>query len=147
MNAPSNTDPLERLRAFPAAPASALLGLEVRSVDAERGTAIVDFVARPEFCNPMRVVQGGFLVAMLDDAMAVAAVVKSGFTAFIPTLELKTSFLRPAYPGPLTVTARVVQMGKSTVFLEGRLENAEGELLATASATSKLVAREKLAGR
>ncbi len=125
-------------------PASRLLGVDVQSIDAEAGIAVVAFTARPDFCNPMGVVQGGFLVAMLDDAMAIAAVGKSGFSVFVPTLELKTSFLKPAFPGRLIATARVLQWGKSTVFLEARMQDEAGNLLAVASATAKLVPREKL---
>lgn len=136
---------LDRLRSGFPAPASKLLGVDVQSADAEAGIAVVAFTARPDFCNPMGVVQGGFLVAMLDDAMAIAAVVKSGFSMFVPTLELKTSFLRPALPGRLVATAKVLQWGKSTVFLEAQLKDEAGTLLAAASATAKLVPREKLA--
>lgn len=136
--------PIDRLRHGFAGPASLLLGLEVLSADAEAGIVVIGFTARPEFCNPMGVVQGGFQVAMLDDAMAIAAVARSGFSVFVPTLELKTSFLRPALPGRLVATGKVLQWGKSTVFLEAHLKDAAGTLLSVASATAKLVPREKL---
>ena len=45
-------------------------------------------------------IQGGYLCAMLDECMSVACMVASGMTAVAPTLEMKTSFLRPGMPGP-----------------------------------------------
>jgi uncharacterized protein (TIGR00369 family) len=119
--------------------ASRLLGFRLIEADREAGRVVAEFTARPDFCNPMGSVQGGFLAAMLDDAMAVAALVKSDFRHVVPTLEMKVSFLAAARPGPLTAEGRVVQLGRSIAFLEGRLSDPDGRLLATASATARLV--------
>jgi uncharacterized protein (TIGR00369 family) len=140
----TDQQPIDRLKSGFTPPASKLLGVDVQSIDVEAGIAVVAFTAKPEFCNPMGVVQGGFQVAMLDDAMAIAAVAKSGFSMFVPTLELKTSFLKPALPGRLIATAKVLQWGKSTVFLEARLHDEAGTLLSAATATAKLVPRDKM---
>ena len=51
--------------------------------------------------NPMKQVQGGYLCAMLDECMSVACMVASKMTAVAPTVEMKTSFFRPAAPGPM----------------------------------------------
>jgi len=56
-----------------------------------------------------------------------------------PTLELKTSFHRPARAGKLYGDARVVHRDRDVIFLEGRLTGADGELIATASATARIV--------
>lgn len=50
-------------------PAAELLGWELVTVDPERATIEVAFRAREEFVNPVGVVQGGFLAAMLDDTL------------------------------------------------------------------------------
>ncbi|HET7243252.1 MAG TPA: PaaI family thioesterase [Streptosporangiaceae bacterium] len=42
---------------------------------------------------------------------------------FAPTLELKVSFLRPAAPGRITGTGRVVHRGGSVSFLAGELRD------------------------
>lgn len=117
-------------------PASETLGFSVVRVDQARMEVEARFTARPEFANPAGMIQGGFLCAMLDETMSVAGVVASGMTAFLPTLELKTSFLRPARPGLLVCVGRVVKWGKSIAFLEGALHDAEGRLLATATSTA-----------
>ena len=123
----------------PAPPAAVLLGWKLERVDPETGTIRVQFEARDEFMNPVGTVQGGMLTAMLDDTMGPAAVAHLGGEVFCQTLELKTSFLRPARPRKLYGEGRVVHRGRDVVFLEGRLEDADGRLIATATATSRII--------
>lgn len=119
--------------------ASRLLGFRMREADPATGRVLVEFAASAEFCNPIGTVQGGFIAAMLDDAMSVAALVKSQMRLVVPTLEMKISFLAPVRPGPVLAEGRVLQLGKSSGFLEGRLNDMAGTLLATASATVRPV--------
>lgn len=86
--------------------------------------------------NPMGQVQGGYVCAMLDECMSVAGMIASGMTCVVPTLEMKTSFLRPALPGPLKGVGWVVKWGRTICFTEGELYDPEGRLLAKASATA-----------
>jgi acyl-coenzyme A thioesterase PaaI-like protein len=48
-------------------------------------------------------------------------------------------FLRPAAPGRITGTGRVVHRGGSIAFLAGELRNEAAELLATATATARII--------
>jgi molybdopterin converting factor subunit 1 len=114
-----------------------LLGM--RPLHAEPGHVRMEFHATEEFLNPAGIVQGGFLTAMLDDTMGPAAIAQLGPGHFTPTLELKVSFLRPARPGRLVCDGRVVHMGKSVAFLEGSLADDEGNVVATATATARVV--------
>jgi uncharacterized protein (TIGR00369 family) len=123
----------------PMPPAAALLGWKLRAIDPEKGTIRVEFEAKPEFLNPIGTVQGGMLTAMLDDTMGPAAAAHLGGDAFCQTLELKTSFLRPARAGTLYGEGRVVHRGRDVVFVEGRLEDGEGRLIATATATTRII--------
>jgi uncharacterized protein (TIGR00369 family) len=54
----------------------------------------------------------------------------------MPTLEMKTSFLRPALPGRLRAVGRVVKWGKTIAFTEGELFDDQGRLLAKATGTA-----------
>ena len=114
-----------------------LLGM--RPLSAEPGHVRMEFTASEQFLNPAGVVQGGFITAMLDDTMGPAAVAQLGAGYFAPTLELKVSFLRPVGPGRLVGDGRVVHMGRSIAFLEGSLCDEEGNLVATATATARVV--------
>ena len=103
---------------------------------AER-TVEVAFDARADLlANPMKQVQGGYLCAMLDECMSVACQVASGMTSVAPTLEMKTSFFRPAMPGVLRGVGRVVKWGRTIAFTEGELYDADGRLVAKATGTA-----------
>jgi uncharacterized protein (TIGR00369 family) len=108
-------------------------------IGAEPGRATIEFEARTDFYNPAGVVQGGFLAAMLDDTMGPAAITLLEPGLIVTTLELKTSFLRPARAGRLTAEARVLHGGKSIVFSEAELKADDGRLIATATGTARIV--------
>lgn len=116
---------------------SETLGFRMIAVDQANKQVEATFEAREEFCNPMRQIQGGYLCAMLDDVMSVSGLVVSGMTHVMPTLEMKTSFLRPALPGQtLRAIGRVVKWGRTIAFTEGELYDADGKLLAKATGTA-----------
>jgi uncharacterized protein (TIGR00369 family) len=117
-------------------PATETLGFSMLRVDQAKMEIEVAFEGRREFTNPAGQIQGGFLCAMLDETMSVAGIVASNMTAFIPTLEMKTSFLRPALPGRLICIGRVAKWGKAIAFLEGELYDDQRRLLAKATSTA-----------
>jgi uncharacterized protein (TIGR00369 family) len=119
--------------------AAATLGWTLRRVDPDRGEIEVSFEARAEFANPIGAVQGGFLAAMLDDTLGPALATTLDPDQFAVTLDLNVSFLRPAAPGRLTGTGRVVHRGGSIAFLAGELRDAAGTVLATATATARII--------
>lgn len=129
---------LERFRASKNAPSgSRTLGFQLLAVRQADREVEVGFEARAELlCNPMGQIQGGYVCAMLDECMSVAGMISSGMTHVVPTLEMKTSFLRPAMPGALRGVGRVVKWGKTVCFTEGELYDGEGRLLAKASGTA-----------
>lgn len=118
-------------------PAAALLGWKALSL--EPGHIRVRYTAQPEFGNPQGAIQGGFLAAMLDDAMGPALFTLLAAEDFAPTIEMKVSFLRPARPGPLIAEGRVVHQSRSIAFLEGTLATEDGDLVATATATARII--------
>ena len=123
----------------PMPPAAVTVGWELIEVNPEHGTIEVAFVATEAFTNPMGNVQGGFLTAMLDDTLGPALVATLEPDQFAVTLELKVSFLRATRPGPLTGRGRVVHRGGTIAFLEGSLAVALGAVVATATATARIV--------
>ncbi len=78
---------------------------------------------------------------MLDDSMNTALVTMLDADEVAPTLELKTSFLRPARPGRFSCEGRVVHRGRSAAFLEGVLTDSDARPVATATATATIVRR------
>jgi len=55
------------------------------------------------------------------------------------SLEIKISFLKAASPGLVIAEAWIEKLGRSTCFLEGRLLNEAGDVLAKGTSTAKLV--------
>jgi uncharacterized protein (TIGR00369 family) len=122
-------------------PAARLLGRRVVSADRATGRVELEFEAREEFRNRRGDVQGGILAAMLDSTVGLSLVAASGESGV--TLEMKTNFLRPAGIGKIFGSGRLVHRGRSIAFVEGELRNAAGEVLATATATMRLLHGER----
>ncbi len=136
--APTDEEILARFqRSTRQPPCSQTLGFRVVAVSQAERTVEVTFEAKAElFGNPMKQIQGGYLCAMLDECMSVACQVASGMTHVAPTVEMKTSFFRPAMPGPLRGVGRVIRLGKTIAFTEGELFDAEGRMVAKATGTA-----------
>jgi uncharacterized protein (TIGR00369 family) len=128
----------------PMPPAAALLGWQLLHL--EPGRIRVQYTAREEFYNPHGNVQGGFLAAMLDDAMGPALFSTLDADQFAPTIEMKINFLRPAVAGTLMAEGCVVHRTRSLAFLEGKLLTEDGALLATATATARILQATPAAG-
>lgn len=111
----------------------------IHSVSREKRQAVLLFHPGEDLCQTAGVIQGGFVTAMLDAAMAHAVLVASQLTLGPPTLELKVSFFRSSLPGAHKAVGHVLRMGKSVGFLEAELFNNKDELIAKSSATAMLV--------
>jgi uncharacterized protein (TIGR00369 family) len=123
--------------------AAATLGLEFVEADGEKGTIELAFVAREDFTNPAGNVLGAFLAAMLYDTVGPALLATLEPDQFQSTLELNVKFLRPVRPGRLVGRGRVVHRDGDLAFLEASLFDAQGALIATASATARVIAFDR----
>lgn len=114
--------------------------VRIVAVDAQAGLVRAEFDALPRFCHTGgTIVQGGFVTAWMDFAMAHAAFVRSGRDVGIASLELKVSFLQRVGPGRVVSEGRVQRIGRRVAFLEASLRDLQGALLATASSTAMVV--------
>jgi uncharacterized protein (TIGR00369 family) len=120
---------------LPPPEAAGTLGISFKAVDPQAGTIEVEFQARPEFTNPARNIQGGFLAAMLDDTMGPALAATLGPNEFAPTLNLNVSFERPAVVGSIVGKGRIVKRGRDVCFLAAELYQ-DGERVASGTATA-----------
>jgi uncharacterized protein (TIGR00369 family) len=131
---------------FAMPPCAKLLGWKLLDARPEEGWIRIGFDGRPEFCNPAGLIQGGLLSAMLDDTMGPAVFVKTNGQLYTATISMSVSFLAPAKIGPIIGEASVVQLGKTVAFMEGKLMDEAGCLLATATANARLVETARLSG-
>ena len=122
-----------------APPSSKLLGWHLLDARPSEGWIRIGFEGKQEFCNPAGFIQGGLLSAMLDDTMGPAVFVMTDGKRYTATITMTVNFLAPARPGPIVGEAIVTQLGKTIAFVEGRLIADGGTLLATATASARLV--------
>ncbi|MGC2086193.1 MAG: PaaI family thioesterase [Bradyrhizobium sp.] len=122
-----------------APPSARLLGWHVLDAKPADGWIRIGFDGKAAFCNPAGFIQGGILSAMLDDTMGPAVFAMTGGRLYTTTVSMTVNFIAPAEPGPIVGEARVVQLGRTIAFIEGRLNRADGVLLATATANARLL--------
>lgn len=98
------------------------------------GVASVAVELRPDLLNNHAAGHGGVLLTLLDQAMARAALTRAEQAHGVVTIDISAGFMRPAH-GRVVAQGRVVGGGRSVCFCEGRVTNAQGELLAQAMGT------------
>jgi len=94
---------------------------------------------RPDLVNSRGDVHGGALMSGLDFTLSAAARAHEANTG-MATIDMTTHFLSPAR-GTVIFEARCLRKGATLAFCEGRALDKDGKLLATASATFKIVRR------
>ncbi|MEX3944860.1 PaaI family thioesterase [Paraburkholderia sp. BR10937] len=99
-----------------------------------------EYIGTAAFMNPAGQVQGGMLCAMLDDVTATLVTSTLGEGEHCATLNLNTSFLRPAKAGKLIGCATLVRRGRGVCNVNGELWQ-DKKLVATATAVCMIVAR------
>lgn len=125
------------------APCSRTLGFELVLLDVTKGETTVKFAALEGLFNPMGSVQGGMLAAMLDDAMGMLAMVKLAGRSIATTIDLNVQYLRPIRKGEITVKARIVSMGRTTIFMEAELFDNRQKLAARAITSLAIIRNTK----
>lgn len=112
----------------------------VRQVETgDPSRAVLHYRATMAMCHSGGIVQGGFVTGWIDAAMAHAVLSATNFAKTPLSLEIKVSFLKAAGPGLVIAEGWVEKMGRATAFLEGRLLDEAGEVLAKGSSTARLV--------
>jgi uncharacterized domain 1 len=102
------------------------------------GFVQLEFAPQPAFGNHFGKIQGGFAVAMLDTVVSIAAYAM--LRQWLPTVEIKSSFLEPVPIGPCIGEGRVLKAGRSLAFIEGRLLTPDHRPAVTATATALVTA-------
>ena len=119
-------------------PSAAWMGMEVVSYRPDDMSARLSFAPPAAMRNFGGVVQGGFLAAMMDDAMGSLLFHALGGRYAPATIDLATHFFLAVPLERIEVEARVVRAGKAVAFAEARLYRSDGELSAQATSSVKL---------
>jgi uncharacterized protein (TIGR00369 family) len=113
-------------------PFSVHLGITVDS--AADGVAVVSMDLEPHMLNNHGAGHGGVVMALLDVAMANAALSKVDYTREVVTVDMSVGFIG-ATEGRVVATGRAVGGGRSICFCEAHIVDANGELAAQAMGT------------
>lgn len=96
----------------------------------------------PQHLNRLGLLHGGFVSMLLDNGCGVALRLALGdMEADVVTVSLTVNFIASVSEGRVTATGRITGGGRSLKFAEAELRGADGRLLATASATFKVINR------
>jgi uncharacterized protein (TIGR00369 family) len=115
--------------------------LELKVMEARAGEVVLHLPVTTQHVHAGGVLCGQTLMAAADTAMVLAVMTRLGGFKPMTTVQLQTSFLRPVSgaSGHCRVVARVLRMGKSLVFGEVHILNADGDLAAHATTTYALL--------
>lgn len=102
-----------------------LMGINV--VKAEPGKAVLAMPVRPDMHNGVGWLQGGMLVAISDEAMALALYPLLEKNEGIATIAESTSFIRGVQKGTVLAEARVIKKGRRVAFMEADVRADDGE--------------------
>ena len=107
------------------------------------GNSEIHYAPKPEHLNSFGVTHGGACKTLLDVVMATAARSVNEEMGVV-TIEMKTSFMRPAKAAPggsLVAKGRLMHRTPSMAFTEGTIFDESGRACAHATGTFKYVKR------
>ena len=116
--------------------------LGFRAVEVEPGRIV--FAGKPDAqsLNLIGTIHGGWSAAILDTAMALAALTTLDARHDFTTLDLKLNYLRPIAPGiEVRAEGEVVHAGRRVALCEGRIVDAAGKLLVHGTSSCLIVPR------
>ena len=115
-------------------PVNDALGFELVARDGDEVT--FTWTVPPEHCNSAGGAQGGMIAAFADAALGAATAAHLPADRYPALAHMSLSLMRPARAGErLTATARVAKAGRRVLFVEARITNEDGVLVATATGT------------
>jgi len=119
-----------------------LMGIDI--VSYEPGTAVLRMQIRPDMLNGVGWLQGGMLVALADEAIALALYTQLKEREGIATISESTSFVKGVREGFIVAEAKVIKKGRRVAFAEAEvfLENDEKTMLSRTSAAFAVTAKE-----
>jgi len=96
-----------------------LMGIDV--VSAGDGKAELAMQVRPDMYNGVGWLQGGMLVALADEAMALAIYTQLSDGEGIATISESTSFIRGSREGSIIARGQVIRKGRRVAFCEAEV--------------------------
>jgi len=117
-------------------PLMQLMGLIPESIGP--GHARTRLPWRADLTNSRGDIHGGTMMSILDFTLSAAGRGHAPTTLGMATIDMTTSFMSPGNTD-LVIEARCLRVGSSIAFCEGEIRNTEGQLVAKASATFRVL--------
>lgn len=114
----------------------------IEAIAVSEGRTRLRLALRPEHANNLGIAHGGVICTLLDVALGTAARLRAGRP--VVTLDMQTRFLSPGR-GVLSAEGRVTRAGRSLIFCEAEIRDADGELVASATGLLKPVSERPAA--
>lgn len=130
-------DVLDEVRkSFETSPFFSHIGFEI--IELNEGKVNLKLSVQEQLLNANQSLHGGVHAAMLDSVMGMA--IRSTTTSRCTTININVSFLAPSTNGDhIVATGRILQLGYKIVTAEGEMRDSQGNLLAKAVGTFKLI--------
>ena len=87
----------------------------------------------PDILNPHGMLHGGAVYTMVDYSMGGAVVSVLPADEICATIEIKISYLASVRGGVLTCDTNIIKRGRKVVFLESRVTDGAGKIVAAAT--------------
>lgn len=118
-------------------PLAEMLNISNLGVKAGRATYRLDVT--PELLNPHGVLHGAAVYTMVDYSMGGATMAALAQDEICATIEIKINYLASVRGGSVTCATEIVKQGRKVVFLESRVTDDAGKLVATASGSFAVI--------
>lgn len=109
-----------------------LLALDITFVE---DRCVIRFPIRDFLFNPQGSLHGGVLATVMDISMG--HLLHHSYGVGGATIEMKVQYMRPLTSGTASCTGQFIKRGRSIAFLESRIEDGAGRLVAAATSTWK----------
>ena len=113
--------------------------LDIKLTDLKDGFAEFRMKVRPEYMQGAKIMQGGMVVALGDEAIAHAMMTQLSPNEGLTTVELKSNFLSAVSEGELIAQATVFKKGRSLVIGDCLVTDDKGRNICRVSATFLLL--------
>jgi acyl-CoA thioesterase len=120
--------------------------LHIENLGVESGHARYRLTVAPELLNPHGVLHGGAVYSMIDYSMGGATMAALPDGEICATIEIKVSYLAGVRGGTLSCDTWIVKQGRNVVFLESKVTDDRGDLVAAATGSFAVIRPSKSAG-
>ncbi len=120
-------------------PPACLIDMQGEPLEYEEGTSLtVRFPVLPRYANPLGHMQGGYIVAALDNTLGPFSYLIAPPSV---TSALNTQYLRPvtADTAFIVCMARLTERTRGTLYLSGEARNPDGKIVALCQAVCQIL--------